>query len=130
MTPEPHWKEQPEEHDFPAAFAFLSLLLAPDVARILVDKLKMEARSGDIPTRKAKDLLRASGLELLERSNAHVDHDLKKIEDGEKLSPVLLVANDSDWPAKLVVADGYHRICASYWIDENTDIPCVISRFR
>jgi len=26
----------------------------------------------------------------------------------------------------LVVADGYHRVCASYWIDENTDIPCVL----
>jgi hypothetical protein len=23
-----------------------------------------------------------------------------------------------------VVADGYHRICASYWIDENSQIPC------
>jgi hypothetical protein len=22
------------------------------------------------------------------------------------------------------VADGYHRICASYYLDENTDIPC------
>jgi hypothetical protein len=24
----------------------------------------------------------------------------------------------------LVVADGYHRICASYHLDENADIPC------
>ena len=22
------------------------------------------------------------------------------------------------------IADGYHRVCASYHIDENTDIPC------
>jgi len=20
----------------------------------------------------------------------------------------------------------YHRVCASYWIDENTDIPCIL----
>lgn len=26
----------------------------------------------------------------------------------------------------LIVADGYHRICASYWIDENPGIPCVL----
>jgi hypothetical protein len=26
-----------------------------------------------------------------------------------------------------VVADGYHRICASYYLDENTDIPCKIA---
>ena len=24
----------------------------------------------------------------------------------------------------LTIADGYHRICASYWLDENADIPC------
>jgi len=24
-------------------------------------------------------------------------------------------------------ADGYHRVCASYWIDENTDIPCIVA---
>jgi hypothetical protein len=26
----------------------------------------------------------------------------------------------------LTVADGYHRICASYHIDEDADIPCRI----
>jgi hypothetical protein len=26
----------------------------------------------------------------------------------------------------LTIADGYHRICASYLIDENADIPCRI----
>jgi hypothetical protein len=24
----------------------------------------------------------------------------------------------------LQIADGYHRVCASYHLDENTDIPC------
>ena len=24
----------------------------------------------------------------------------------------------------LTIADGYHRICASYHLDENEDIPC------
>jgi hypothetical protein len=24
----------------------------------------------------------------------------------------------------LEIADGYHRVCASYVTDENTDIPC------
>jgi len=24
----------------------------------------------------------------------------------------------------LIVADGYHRICASYHLDEDADIPC------
>jgi hypothetical protein len=24
----------------------------------------------------------------------------------------------------LTIADGYHRVCASYHLDENADIPC------
>jgi hypothetical protein len=27
----------------------------------------------------------------------------------------------------LQIADGYHRVCASYHLDENTDIPCRIA---
>jgi len=27
----------------------------------------------------------------------------------------------------LQIADGYHRVCASYHVDENTDIPCCIA---
>jgi hypothetical protein len=26
----------------------------------------------------------------------------------------------------LHIADGYHRVCASYYLDEDTDIPCRI----
>ena len=40
---------------------------------------------------------------------------------GTELSPVLLVRGTPLW-----VADGYHRVCASYHIDENTSIPCRI----
>ncbi len=43
---------------------------------------------------------------------------------GVALSPILLLRGDETHP--LVVADGYHRVCASYWIDENTDIPCIL----
>ena len=56
--------------------------------------------------------------------NPHVSSDLMKVKDGEKLSPVLLVRGDMKLPAPLQVADGYHRICASYHLDENADIPC------
>ena len=61
---------------------------------------------------------------LLPADNAHVARDLKKVEDGRKLSPVLLVRGDLARGTPLVVADGYHRICASYHLDENADIPC------
>lgn len=114
---DPHWKDEPDDHDFPAALEYLSLLTAPVRAAQLVEALKRSATF----TRKAKDLLRASGHELLPEDNKHVAKDLKKVEDGEKLSPVLVVRGQP-----LVIADGYHRICASYHLDENTDIPCRI----
>ena len=123
-----HWKDEPESHDFPAAHDYLSLVLDEPVAERLVEELRSIAGSGGISRRKAKDLLRASQLQLLDRNNAHVADDLEKVAKGDKLSPVLVVAGDAigGWP--LIIADGYHRICASYWIDENTDIPCVIAR--
>ncbi len=115
-----HWKSEPDEHDYPAAGDYLSLVLGPDVVTLLVTAL----RSAPISRRKAKDLLRASQLALLPVENAHVAHDLAKVKAGQMLSPVLLVRGDLSRASPLIVADGYHRICASYHLDENADIPC------
>jgi hypothetical protein len=50
--------------------------------------------------------------------------DLGKIKRGKKLSPVLLVHGNPLW-----VADGYHRICASYHVDEKATVACrVVAR--
>ena len=38
--------------------------------------------------------------------------------------PVLLVGGDLHTDRPLHIADGYHRVCASYHLDENTEIPC------
>jgi hypothetical protein len=115
-----HWKTDPDEHDYPAAADYLSLLLGDADVDRLVDELK----SSQISHRKAKDLLRASRLPLLGTDSFHVAEDLKKVRLGERLSPVLLVRGDLSADAPLTVADGYHRICASYHLDENADIPC------
>ena len=114
------WKEQPDDHDFPAAADYLSLLLTEEAVSALVDAL----RGAPLLHRKAKDLLRASGLELLPPDNVHVRKDLAKVKQGVLLSPVLLVRGSlyGGWP--LTIADGYHRICASHELDENADIPC------
>lgn len=117
-----HWKDQPDEHDFPAAADYLSLVAEPGV----VDGLVAALREAALTSRKAKDLLRASRLALLKPSNAHVQADLAKIKRREKLSPVLLVRGDAKTDRPLIVADGYHRICASYYVDENAAIPCRI----
>jgi hypothetical protein len=115
-----HWQDEPEEHDFPAAANYLSLLMPPVAATTLVNTL----RGAPTVHYQAKDLLRASKLPLLKKTNAHVAGDLAKIRDGELLSPVLLVRGNIRHDFALTVADGYHRICASYWVNENEDIPC------
>ena len=54
----------------------------------------------------------------------HVAKDLDKVRSGDHLSPVLLVRGNIAAGAPLTIADGYHRICASYHLDEDADIPC------
>jgi hypothetical protein len=115
-----NWKELPDDHDYPAAEAYLSLLMPPAKAKQLVGRL----RTAPIVRRKAKDLLRSSRLAVLPPENFHVARDLKKVKDGKKLSPVLLVRGQLTSHIPLTVADGYHRVCASYHLDEDADIPC------
>ena len=119
-APKEHWGRAPEEHDYPAAAAYLSLICSPTEVRRIVAAL----RTAPIELRKAKDLLRASELALLPPDNAHVATDLAKVAKGVALSPVLLVRGHVTRGVPMTIADGYHRVCASYHLDENADIPC------
>jgi hypothetical protein len=117
------WLEKPEAHDFPAAADYLDLVA--DSAT--VKKLTKRLRAGTVVHKKAKDILRAAQLSLLPVDNPHVVADLAKIEKGQALSPILLVRGDLISGVALQIADGYHRVCASYHTDENTDIPVVLA---
>jgi hypothetical protein len=113
------WKDEPEEQDFPAAESYLSLLVGPAAAARLASALREEKTLRHYA---AKDILRAAGLPLLDRDDPEVAADLKKVTAGKKLSPVLLIHGIPLW-----VADGYHRICASYHLDEKGPVPCRIT---
>ncbi len=71
-------------------------------------------------------LLRAARLELLPLDDYSVKADLKKMILGTPLSPVLIVRGDLLSNDPLTIADGYHRICASYHLSEKTYIPCKV----
>ncbi|SCX34573.1 hypothetical protein SAMN02799620_06383 [Mycolicibacterium fluoranthenivorans] len=114
------WLDEPEEHDYDAAADYLSMLAEAAVVTSTVDAL----RNAKPVQRKAKDILRAARLVLLPESNSHVRNDLAKISDGKRLSPILLVRGQYALSVPMEVADGYHRVCASYLTDENTPIPC------
>ena len=113
-----HWKDDPETEDFAAASSYLSLLVGAEVAAKLAKALRKEP---SLRHYAAKDILRAANLALLPPDDSEVAADFKKVKSGDKLSPVLLVQGVPLW-----VADGYHRICASYHVDEDAEIPCKI----
>ena len=73
---------------------------------------------------KAKDIFRASRLNLLGLQNRHVDANLLKIKNGEELSSILLVRDSQS--NRVIIADGYHRLSAVYSLYEDVDIPCKI----
>ena len=114
------WLPEPEEKDYPAAASYLSLLYDTKTVDAITGKLK----DSPVTQFKAKDIFRASGLSLLGVSNFHVEKDRKKIEDGKRLSPILLVRDEQN--GKIIIADGYHRLCAVYSFDEDECIPCKI----
>lgn len=110
------WLKEPEEHDFPAALDYLELLFEPEAAAGLVTQLK----HAKTIQKKAKDLFRASRLPLLPMDNMHVKENLKKVKNKKKLSPILLVRGKE----RLIIADGYHRLCCSYYLTEDLEVPC------
>jgi hypothetical protein len=114
------WLSGPEAHDYPAAESYLSLIYSRDLVGKMIGRLSRAS----IVQFKAKDIFRASQLSLLGASNSHVDQDREKIRKGQSLSPLLLVRDEPN--GKVVIADGYHRLCAVYGFDEDASIPCKI----
>jgi hypothetical protein len=114
------WLSEPQKQDYSAAESFLSLLMEPTAARTVVDQLQ-HATMAEFA---AKDIFRASALPLLRFGNSHVEKDRTNIIKNEKLSPILLCRDTR--AGKLVIADGYHRLCAVYTFDEDALIPCKI----
>lgn len=116
------WKHDIEDHDFPAAQDYLELIMPDPDAKAYAKRLR-ELRH-QVTHKKAKDIFRAARLDLLPTTNVHVATDIDKIHNDIKLSPLLLIRGNYQKP--LIIADGYHRLCAAYHTDEDMDVPCVL----
>jgi hypothetical protein len=114
------WLPEPQEHDYAAAASYLELIYDADQAVGMVARL----RDAPVTRFKGKDIFRASQLSLLGVSNSHVEKDRKQIRGGQDLSPLLLLRDAPH--GKVVIADGYHRLCAVYGFDEDAWIDCKI----
>ncbi len=106
------WHDEPQKHDYPAATSYLSLTM---------DRAAAEEVSRDL---EEADMTEFAGLSLLGVSNSHIEKDRQLIIDEQKLSPLLLFRDEDS--GRLVIADGYHRLCAVYKFDEDAFIPCKI----
>ena len=105
------WKKDVEQHDYAAASSYLSIRFGESRAQEVSEKLQKLP----VITRRANDILRATGREPLPLSDPGVLNDLKKVLAGEKLSPILVAEAD--------VADGYHRLSLAYALDPYADVP-------
>ena len=114
------WLTKPGDNDYQASLSYLSLIFDIKSAKKLVKSLK----KASMTSFKAKDIFRSSGLSLLGISNGHVEKSTKKLQTGIRLPPLLLVRDDRQ--RRLIIADGYHRLCSVYLIDEDANIPCKI----
>jgi hypothetical protein len=109
------WEEHVAEHDYAAARAYVSLKLS----RADTDKAVDRLRKAKLSTRRANDILRASGLAPAPLDDPGVVKDLMKIIAGKSLSPVLVLGGvgQSD------IADGFHRVSLVYRLDPYGTVP-------
>jgi hypothetical protein len=105
------WKKEVDVHDYAAASSYLSIRFGQSVA----EKTAAELRKLPVITRRANDILRATGRVPLPLTDPGVLKDLKKVLSGQKLSPVLLAEAD--------IADGYHRVSLAYALDPYAEVP-------
>lgn len=120
MSKKIKWKSSPKGKDFEGVKLFLTLLCSDSQADKMIELLK----KADPIEHAGKDILRAAQLPALSSEDPHVSKDLKDIQKGKALPPVLLIRGDLKKSHSLVIADGYHRVCASYIVDESSPISC------
>jgi hypothetical protein len=109
------WLKDVAEHDYEAAYNYLSLKFDDKRAGEIVARMK----KAKLTSRRANDILRATGLTPLPLTDPGVQRDLLKLLNGEKLSPVLVC----DQKPHADIADGYHRVSLAYSIDPFMGVP-------
>jgi hypothetical protein len=109
------WASEVAEHDYAAAQAYLSLKLGEDAVAKAVKRL----RTSKLTTRRANDILRASGLTPAVLDDTRVVKDLIKVIEGRQLSPILVLSGKKG----AEIADGFHRVSLVYQLDPYADVP-------
>ena len=116
------WAARPGNTEFEGALRYLSLQFSQALSRRLVSKARRAASTEHV----AKDVLRTSRLPLLPTDERHVAENLKKIRKGKPIAPIIAIRGDLMSSRPLIIADGYHRMCAACHADEDTPVAVVL----
>ena len=119
-SPKVQWASEPATHDYASVGSFLDLI----ASQSQVEDVTTLLRSAVTVDKHAKDILRSAGLPLLPADDPEVAKDLKRVGKKIPLSPVLLLRGDVAGGVPLQIVDGYHRVCASYHVNEDTEVAC------
>jgi hypothetical protein len=114
------WLDKPVDKDYLAAETFLQLLYEPKKA----NKWAAALKDAEMAKFAAKDLLRASATPISEVQAFDWVKQHQAIAEGKPLAPILLVRQDNG--GRLIIADGFHRLCAVFCADQEALVPCKI----
>jgi hypothetical protein len=120
-SPSIQWLDDATDADYQAAAHYLALLEGPKN----IDHALAEMKGARIVEYKATDLLRAAQLIVPKADDRPTRDQIKSIEKGEAVSPVLLLRVTA--LRKVIVADGFHRICAAYRLDPDVVLHCKLA---
>ena len=115
------WAPDVEDDDYEAARAYLRLVRAPAE----VEKALLRLKATPVEQYKVTDLFRAARVELPAKDDRPCRKEIKKIRKGEVIAPVLLLRDPAH--STVIIADGYHRICAAFRIDPDVIIHCKLA---
>lgn len=114
------WRKRAAIANINAAGEYLTLILSK--SEVAIAMIRMKKNRERIEQFKAKDILRASNTQLLPETNEDVDAEFRKIQKRELMHPLLLVRKVD----KLYIADGFHRLCAAYYLNKNQEIHALL----
>jgi hypothetical protein len=114
------WLPEPASETYDSAKTFLELMFKPKKALRWVKRLK----KAGVSEYAAKDILRASAIPIATVRAFDWKKQLDQIHQGNPLSPILLLRQNDGGP--LIIADGFHRMCALFSIDQEVSVPCKI----
>lgn len=120
------WQSEAPQQDYEAARKYLSLLFSDRDA----DRIVARLRKAPTIRFEAKDILRASQTHLLTDDDPKVRHTLRDIKKGKAIGPVLLIRGEGGKGVNLIIADGHHRICASWHWDDKAPVACSLVELR